>query len=163
VFWTLRQFIVCGGDDGKLPIAWDATQNKWKACDPHDPKNWLTHQEAVNAGYGVGFVFTDDDPYFFIDLDKCRDDAGVWTPEAIQVAGMFPGAMMEVSRSGRGMHIIASCDKSYLLHKKNKFNGWIEFLHQETLRCVRSVWVARRPVNRFYTAACRIDPLSRSY
>ena len=46
------------------------------------PETWGTYEEAVRASKehghdGVGFVFTEEDPYGGIDLDKCRDpDSG---------------------------------------------------------------------------------------
>src|SRR5215203_1275376 len=43
-----------------------------------DPETWADYSEAVKACKehgcgGVGFVFTEDDPYGGVDLDKCRE------------------------------------------------------------------------------------------
>lgn len=82
-----------------------------QAVDAHDPSAWTTAQHACDTatrwgqGYGVAFSFQTSDPFFFIDIDECRRSDGSWTPLALQVAGMFPGAAMEISQSGRGMHI----------------------------------------------------------
>ena len=59
---------------------------------------------AWGPPYGVAFVFTPADPFFFIDIDNCAEGAG-WSATAMQVAAMFPGAAVEVSQSGRGLHI----------------------------------------------------------
>ena len=51
-----------------------------------DPATWATFSEAVDACgasegyYGVGFVFSDDDPYVGIDIDNCR------SPESSDIA-----------------------------------------------------------------------------
>jgi hypothetical protein len=54
----------------------------------------------------VGFVFTADDPFFFFDIDNCLLPSGEWSPIAMELMGRFQGAAVEVSQSGRGLHII---------------------------------------------------------
>lgn len=82
-----------------------------RVVDAHDPAAWTTAEHACStaaawgAGYGVAFSFQESDPFFFVDIDGCRDDAGNWSQVAQHVASMFPGAAMEVSQSGRGLHI----------------------------------------------------------
>ena len=89
----------------KVPFCFK-TNNKINA---HDPKNWLTYQEAKSIDDGVGFVLTDQDPYFCVDLDNCKIDNG-WSEHAIKILGWFPGAYVEVSYSGYGLHIFGfSC------------------------------------------------------
>lgn len=94
------------GKMDKLP----ASPHTGRICDAHDPANWTTAEHACQvatawgAGYGVAFSFQDSDPFFFLDLDNCLTDGG-WSPLALRIAGLFPGAAMEVSQSGRGMHI----------------------------------------------------------
>ncbi len=39
--------------------------------DAHDQKNWLDFDSANASAYSVGFVISDDDSFFFLDLDKC--------------------------------------------------------------------------------------------
>jgi hypothetical protein len=83
-------------------------------CDPHDPSVWLSYDEARRrvgqwGALGIGFVFTKQDPYFFIDIDSCLNpDGRTWSDLAVQVCAMFPGAAVEVSQSGRGLHIFGS-------------------------------------------------------
>jgi hypothetical protein len=55
----------------------------------------------------VAFTFTEVDPFFFLDLDNCFDGAN-WSPLALKIAAMFPGAAMEISQSGKGMHIFGT-------------------------------------------------------
>jgi len=94
----------------KLP--YDAAQGA--SCDPHNPSAWLSYEEAkrradARSDLGVGFVFTKVDPFFFIDIDHCLNpDGRSWSDLALKVCGMFPGAAVEVSQSGTGLHIIGS-------------------------------------------------------
>lgn len=78
----------------------------------HDSNNWMTADVAIleakrrGNNHGVGFVFTREDPFFFLDIDNCYDTA--WSTTATQLLNRFPGAAVEVSSSGRGLHIIGS-------------------------------------------------------
>lgn len=71
-----------------------------------NPNDWLTYGDALTRGAdGVGFVFTDTDPYFFIDIDHCLID-GTWSPLAVELCQTFAGCYVEISQSGTGLHII---------------------------------------------------------
>jgi hypothetical protein len=77
-----------------------------------NPANWITAHEAalwatsLGQGYGVGIVIYEGSGLFCIDLDDAVDAQGQWSPWAQQVVGRFPGAAMELSASGRGLHIL---------------------------------------------------------
>jgi hypothetical protein len=60
-----------------------------------------------NPGFsGIGFVFTKEDPYVGIDLDKCRDqETGAVEPWASEILRDI-GTYTELSPSGRGFHLI---------------------------------------------------------
>lgn len=75
----------------------------------HDPDIWLIHDQALSSGLGegVGFVFTEQDPFFFLDVDGAYDGVA-WSPKATELCAMFPGCFIEVSHSGTGLHIIGS-------------------------------------------------------
>lgn len=79
----------------------------------HSSKNWLSFDDAISLAnrlgekYGVGFVFTKKDPFFFLDVDGAFSD-GAWSPLACELFNMLPGAAFEVSTSLRGFHIIGS-------------------------------------------------------
>jgi putative DNA primase/helicase len=83
----------------------------WRASST-DPTTWSTFDEALTAhkkrGYdGIGFVFSDDDPYCGIDLDKCRDPkTGEIAPWAQKIINRVDGTYVEASPSGTGIHII---------------------------------------------------------
>lgn len=74
--------------------------------------NWTDFNHAKSVAdlagpdYGVGFVFTKDDPYFFIDIDGALDSTGRWSQLSVDLCAAFPNAYVEVSQSGTGAHII---------------------------------------------------------
>lgn len=109
-------------NDRKVPCTRDGSP-----CDPHDPKNHITRAEAEAAPYGVAFALREDDPWFFLDLDKCFDTATQqWTTEAQAIWTSFTGAWGEVSQSGAGLHIMGKCDVAALATRRNKWDGWLE-------------------------------------
>ena len=75
-------------------------------------QTWGTFEQAIAAitKYpdiaGIGFVFTKDDPYCGIDLDKCRNpetgEIGLWALEIVESFNSYT----EISASGTGIHII---------------------------------------------------------
>jgi hypothetical protein len=99
----LKQFILC---NGKVPVAPTGYR-----IDPHNPANWMSYEDAkAGAGlmsWGVGFVFTSSDPYWFVDIDHCAEN-GEWNQVAKNMLAAFPGACVEVSQSGEGLHIFGS-------------------------------------------------------
>ncbi len=75
-----------------------------------NPKTWAPFEAAVahaeeHSMSGVGFVFTEDDPYAGIDLDHCRSpETGVVEPWARKIVDALD-SYTEVSPSGTGLHI----------------------------------------------------------
>src|SRR5215475_1402871 len=76
-----------------------------------DPSTWGTYEQARSFAAeqgidGVGYVFSAEDPYTGIDLDKCRDpETGAvedWAREIITALRSYT----ELSPSGTGVHII---------------------------------------------------------
>lgn len=93
------------------------TKVPYNACAPRqhaatdNPATWATCEEALatmqSDGFsGIGFVFSENDPYVGIDLDNCRDpETGRIEPWAeIEIAAF--GSYCELSPSGTGVHII---------------------------------------------------------
>jgi len=80
----------------------------------HDPSIWTDADTAIaaakrlGAGYGVGFVFTEADPFWFLDIDGCLEENNTWSPLALTLLSAFPGAAIEISSSRRGLHVIGS-------------------------------------------------------
>lgn len=69
------------------------------------------HAAQLPEQYGVGFVFTERDPFFFVDVDACADptSANGWSARANELMTRLAGASVEVSQSGTGLHIIGVC------------------------------------------------------
>jgi hypothetical protein len=98
------------GKMDKIPIH----PYKLNSANAHAPTNWIDATTAMQITklngieYGVGFALTKNDPFFFIDIDDCLEPCGEWSPLAKELCGIFPHAAVEVSNSGRGLHIIGS-------------------------------------------------------
>lgn len=98
------------GKYDKIPINPITLENSnWKNKD-----TWLSFNEALSfskklgSNIGVGFVFTEDDPFFFLDIDNCFDiEKNKWMPEVNMILNHFQGAAVEVSSSGKGIHVFA--------------------------------------------------------
>lgn len=77
-----------------------------------NPNTWAPFKIALKACQtrglaGVGFVLHADDPFFFIDLDHCRDrESGELSVWAQRVLSSFSHTYQEISPSGGGMRII---------------------------------------------------------
>lgn len=99
---------------------------------PVMPSSWgnrddlLTAEQAILAaeswqsphGHGVGFVITAEDPFFFLDMDGCRDGNG-WLPLVSELFRELKGCAFEVSSSGKGVHMFGTCAKPIAHTKKN--------------------------------------------
>ena len=73
-----------------------------------DSSTWGTFERVADfrGADGIGFVFTEDDPYVGIDLDDCRDpDTGELTDLANSIVEQLD-SYTEISPSGTGIHII---------------------------------------------------------
>ncbi len=76
-----------------------------------DPSTWTTFDKAHAVSgegdwNGVGFVFTEDDPFAGADLDKCRNPVtGSIDPKAREVVDAL-NSYTEISPSGTGLHVI---------------------------------------------------------
>lgn len=97
------------GKFDKLPVS----PHSGQVVTAHDPRHWTTAEHACQVatawghGYGVAFVFTVNDPFFFVDIDAAFDGMA-WSPLAQRIVSMFPGAALEVSQSGTGLHIFGT-------------------------------------------------------
>lgn len=105
--WVCWETIIRDDKPTKQPI--DPTTGT--AASATDPDTWGTldkarsHLQAADVD-GIGFVFTDDDPFVGIDLDKCRDpDDGSVAPWASRVITQL-NSYTERSPSGTGFHIL---------------------------------------------------------
>ena len=117
-----RQFIL-------WKAVWNGPKGKWDKCPvdhrtlsvfvkgggwQQDPDAWtdsdtaLKLAKASNGALHVGFFFTPSDPFYFLDIDKCLQADNTWTPLARQLCARLKGAAVEVSYSGKGLHIFGT-------------------------------------------------------
>lgn len=101
-------------DANKHPL-----QTNGEPASVSDPSTWRSYKEAESAYRnrhatgkhfkGIGFVFTQNDPYCGIDLDKCAKN-GVIDPDA-QVIIDALNSYTELSVSRTGAHVIVKAAK----------------------------------------------------
>ena len=104
--WVCWRFEERDSKQTKVPVN-HATGLRASATNPAD---WTSLEAALDAAHarsdidGVGFVFTEGDPFCGIDLDDCIDERGVVAAEAQAIIDEF-GSYTEISPSGRGVKI----------------------------------------------------------
>jgi hypothetical protein len=111
-----RQFIIYRLVPSAKPHKMDKLPCDWRTgavVSAHNPAAWCSFDEAAAAvaagrGHGVGFVFTVNDPFWFLDIDGALQADGQWSALAADLCRRFAGAAVEVSQSGTGLHIIGS-------------------------------------------------------
>lgn len=111
-------------------LVWDATKSKYHKIpmNPHtlqafekgadwqnDPAMMTDAVTALAAaklcgdGWGVGFLFTVNDPFWFVDIDKAYDGSE-WSTTARDICNQLAGCAVEVSQSNTGLHIFGTGD-----------------------------------------------------
>lgn len=75
-------------------------------CKVTDPANWTDHATAAATGRPIGFVFMETDGFWFLDIDGALQADGQWSPLAQDLCRRLSGALVEVSQSGKGLHLI---------------------------------------------------------
>ena len=126
--WIVCQVIPAEPKPRKIPI----DPRTGSAANAHDPKIHMSYAEmeaarAKNPNYLRGFVFTDNDPYWFLDVDNCYD--GEWKQIATTLQTMLPGALMEVSHSSKGLHFFGR--GVVPKHACKNLPHGLEFYHKE--------------------------------
>lgn len=82
---------------------------------------WQNHGDTFS---GIGFVFTENDPYCGVDLDKCVDENGELFPNAAKIVNGL-SSFTEFSPSGKGVHIIVRAKKCGDRCKRSPF-AWTQ-------------------------------------
>ena len=72
-----------------------------------DRAHWCDHATALadRTKTGIGFVFSDDDPFVGIDLDDCLTEDGTLSEWAGRILDGLPATYTEVSPSGKGLKL----------------------------------------------------------
>ena len=108
-FRQYRQFIGYklvprgNGKTDKFPV----DHRTGEVVSAHDPNVWASAEEVEAAGYPVAFVFTANDPFWFLDIDGAYV-GGQWSSLSVDLLARFPLAAVEVSASGTGLHVFGS-------------------------------------------------------
>ncbi len=95
-----------------------------------DLKTALNALEQFKNADGIGLILTDTEigNICAIDIDNCIDKAGNITQEAEKILQLFQNAYIEISKSGKGIHILfVGRKKSDWCCKINTFN-WCKSL-----------------------------------
>lgn len=107
-----RQFIpwiiktdAAGGKPKKIPLG-----------SVSDPATWTTYEHACAVG-NPGFVFTKEDPFFFLDIDHCFTPETRWSALAVDLNRRFSGCAVEISYSGGGLHIFGTGTPTLSTHR----------------------------------------------
>ncbi len=101
VFYKLRERKNRPGKFDKIPLCLNGT-----SASTTKRETWGSWKRALKFAHmhdGLGFVFTEDDPFVGIDLDACVDAAGELLPEARELVDML-GSYTEWSPSRKGVH-----------------------------------------------------------
>lgn len=95
-------------------VLWNANkipmQASGRAASSTDPETWMSFEDGMKAlatgkFQGLGFVFTENDPYCGIDLDGCRDEKTGEVAEWARLIIADACSYAEVSQSGTGVKI----------------------------------------------------------
>ena len=106
--WVLWRYERVNDRDTKVPYQALRTERHASSTDPSTWSSFAEAEAALAAGAagGVGFVFSADDPFCGVDLDRCRDPAtGLvegWAALAINRLDSYT----ETSPSGCGFHVV---------------------------------------------------------
>ncbi|WP_435320280.1 phage NrS-1 polymerase family protein [Haloarchaeobius sp. TZWSO28] len=101
--WVHWREVLRNGKRTKLPVV----PRMKKYASVSDPDTWTDFENACRAlrsNLGLGFVFTEDDPFLGVDLDNCRAD-GALDIRAQDIVERLD-SYTEVSPSGTGVHVI---------------------------------------------------------
>jgi hypothetical protein len=108
----------------KIPLRADSN-----AASTTNPKTWTTFERACRAYRaaphrfaGIGYVFTDDDPYVGIDLDNVLADGEIVVPDAAPIVAALD-SYTEISPSGTGLKlwVRGSIERAV---KEKQAGGW---------------------------------------
>lgn len=94
--------------------------------DPTDPAEWMSYDEAAATGKPLAFSFSESDPFFFLDVDGALNADGSWSDRARSLLDRCSGCAVEVSSSGKGLHIFGVYSGS-LPHGNRRDDLGLEF------------------------------------
>ena len=104
--WCLWQYEMHNNKQTKVPYQPNGKHAKVNDVGTYSSYNAVF--ESIGKYSGVGFIFTADDPYCFIDLDNCFR-----SEQARLIYEKFRLTYCEYSPSGNGLHIICRAKVPY--------------------------------------------------
>ena len=120
--WVVWRKVERDGKATKVPFTADFTG---RHASTTDPDTWSTFDAAVGASHrfdGIGYVFSEDDPYTGIDWDCCLDGGEVLEWAAEKIAAFCP-SYAEISPSGKGVKAIVRAKLPGAGTRRNGFGG----------------------------------------
>ena len=139
---------VCHRDGDKVPIDPKTGRN----AKANDPATWGTFEQATEwaatNGGGIGFEFTENDPFCGIDLDHVLAEDGTLAPEAWECVGLLD-TYTEISPSGTGLHLIARATKPEGRSKRTNADGtaFEMYDHRHYFRMTSDVFEGHDTIN----------------
>jgi len=119
--WVNWKFGTERGKNGKLPKIPVNPRTGWNA-NPTKPGTWHTYDQAItryrlekHTISGIGFVFTNDDPYIGIDIDHAFSEGRV--KPVIERMLTWLNSYTELSPSKTGFHVIVKGSHVFDRHK----------------------------------------------
>lgn len=110
--WVLWRLENRKGQTTKIPY-----QVTGQRVDTTNPSTWNDFEKVKeifkyqpNTYSGLGFVFSEDDPYVGVDLDGCVDEKGKISGDAQEIIDDLD-SYTELSQGGKGLHIIVKGTK----------------------------------------------------
>lgn len=104
-------------------LEWNAERETWgkipyspihgHGASSTKPSDWGTYEQALAftqrdpSMSGIGFVFSERDPFWFLDIDKAWNGVA-WSLVAQELIARLPGVAFEVSQSNTGIHLIGT-------------------------------------------------------
>lgn len=147
------------GTAAKVPI----DPNTGHYASVGNPATWGTFQqvsqclERHSELSGLGFVFSEVDPFVGIDFDHCRDpNSGEIDPGVMKWVDLL-ASYTEISVSGRGLHVFVTAS----LPAGGRRKGSIELYDRQRFFVVTGHHLSTSPTE-IFTRQCEIDHLYKT-
>lgn len=98
--WLRWRLIPRGDRMSKLPIT-----HRGKPAKSTDPDTWTRFERALTSQKGQGMGFALGEGFACIDLDDAITEDGRLEPWARRILAITPETFIEISQSGKGIHI----------------------------------------------------------
>lgn len=159
--WLLWKLENVNGRPSKVPYSITG-----RRASTTDPGTWGSFDEVKSkyeaGGYdGIGFVFTENDPFCAIDLDHCKE-GGKIKKEAEEIIRKF-NSYAEYSPSGEGVHIIIKAKLNGRHNRKGDIEiydqkRYFTFTGQHIFFCPLKIEERQKELEEFYKEVFKVLP-----